>query len=243
MMRDFLRVASRLKKREINKSAFNGGLANCFHLNQTTLTFIRDPWEMVVSGYLYHLSSQEPTMKTPGRGRMLLHGYMTYDDTYQKYLNRVDERTGLMTTFSRMNGDITRMVVDYRFNQARAKNTPYKAAAFCMHDFEKDFNGTAYRLGQHLDVDPEEFVRRSQHINLNKVVASDTFAARTHVNRDSKSMEHKKRLLKLLEDDLVARAVLDEMRVLLDMSCVSTLAPPYHPYKTLANDGVPVGLC
>jgi hypothetical protein len=182
-------------------------------------------------------------MKTTGRAVMLLHGFMTYNDTYQKYLNRVDEHTGLMTTFSRMSSDINRMVADFRFNQARAKQTPYKAAAFCMHDFEKDFNGSAYRLGQHLDLDPDEFVARSQHINLNKVVASDTYSARTHVNRDSKSMERKKRLLKMLEDDLFARAYLDEIRVLLDMSCVSTLAPPYHPYKTTAADREPEGLC
>lgn len=243
-MRDFFRVASRLKKREINKSLNNGGLAGCFHLEQPALTFIRDPWEMVVSGYIYHLYTTEPTMRAQGRGGMLLHGYMTYDDDYQKYLNRVDEKTGLMTTFSRMNGDITKMVAEYRFLQARAKYTPYSSAAFCMHAFERDFNGTAAKLGEMLGMeDVDLFVRQSQPINIHKVVASNSYSARTHVNRDSKSMLQKKRLLKILEDDLLARAFLDEMRVLLDMSCLSTLAPAYHPYKVAPNDGVRDGLC
>jgi len=64
----------------------------------TVVHFVRDPIDTVVSGYLYHKTTDEAWTKSPGYTATLLAGgnfAFQASESYQHFLNRVDRETGL----------------------------------------------------------------------------------------------------------------------------------------------------
>eukprot|EP00045_Choanoeca_perplexa_P014937 m.179140 g.179140 ORF g.179140 m.179140 type:complete len:330 (-) comp16844_c0_seq1:3031-4020(-) len=225
-------IASRISKRPTVTARQYGGAASCWRqLDERSSTVVittRDPWEMVVSAYIYHLNTREKPITKHRHEAGFLEGYITYKKNHQAYLKRVDERTGLMATFSRMVPALVDMVVDYRYLRERAKHTNAVSEILCMNEFQDDYNGTVTRLAKAYDVNAPKFVELAQSQNVFHQQNTHT----AHVHLDTDSLTRKRRLLEMLEDDYLARHFLDELRVLMEMSCVSKAAPPYHPYGT-----------
>ena len=125
-------------------------------LSSARLVYItREPLEVCVSAYQYHLHANEPWLRQPRGNKLaaLARGMdieLLPNETIQHALNRLDERTGLLFECQRSLGDQIKSQAEFHSESlargAEALRAEGRIHMLRMEETKVDFDGTTRRL-------------------------------------------------------------------------------------------------
>jgi len=149
---------------------------------------IRDPMEVVLSGFSYHLKTTE---RWANRQERRYNG-----TTYRKYLNALPLREGLRAEVKHSLRDALK-TMPRLLN--RTGGSPCTLTVR-LEDFERDWTGTISRLWDLLGVDSRTAARLHRAVDKHNVYRSRPGYFNRHVTKNSTSRVHMRQTIRGIDD-------------------------------------------